>query len=274
MAEECVPDVQLLRSQKESGSLSSALSCKHGNSCCLLSHHGYQQVEAYRIPSEKVIDLQDGVIQRGAWSSTGSDQAAEGWGPAGSFRLVRDLPVNTASSGRTKSAQSADDFEYFNFRYIYTTKKRNTRVRDKQLLSPQDSDLQQWWVMMQSEHLYTSHEVGRLALDINSVKPEKFEDDHQLHVERAVAMLRCGCTWQRATATHLHVLCQGGTGSCPQILVTKCVSHGKILKDSSPLWNFPRQIWYLCAKGQVDMRWRNRNRKLEHICSRYIQNSW
>lgn len=39
---------------------------QHANSRRLLSHRGYQQVEAYCIPSEKAIDLQDGVVQRGA----------------------------------------------------------------------------------------------------------------------------------------------------------------------------------------------------------------
>lgn len=84
---------------------------QHANSRCLLSHHGYQQVEAYRIPSEKVIDLQDGVIQRGPEAAQGliglKDEALQE-----AFALpyfVKDLPVNTASSGRTKSAQSADN---------------------------------------------------------------------------------------------------------------------------------------------------------------------
>lgn len=51
-------------------------------------------------------------------------------------------------------------------------------------------------------------EVGRLALDIPSVKLEQFEEDNSLHVERVFAMLRYWRTCQRekATAAHLHSL--------------------------------------------------------------------
>lgn len=51
-------------------------------------------------------------------------------------------------------------------------------------------------------------EIGRLALDIPSVKLEQIEEDHSVHVERVFAMLRYWCTCQRekATAAHLHSL--------------------------------------------------------------------
>lgn len=55
-------------------------------------------------------------------------------------------------------------------------------------------------------------EIGRLALEIPSVKLEQFEEDHpNNHVERVFAMLRYWCTRQRqdATAACLHsLLCQ------------------------------------------------------------------
>lgn len=51
-------------------------------------------------------------------------------------------------------------------------------------------------------------EIGRLALDIPSVKLEQIEEDHSVHVERVFAMLRYWRTCQRekATAAHLHSL--------------------------------------------------------------------
>lgn len=55
-------------------------------------------------------------------------------------------------------------------------------------------------------------EIGRMALNIPSVKLEQIEEDNSLHVERVFAMLRCWCAQQRekATAANLHsVLCQG-----------------------------------------------------------------
>lgn len=62
-------------------------------------------------------------------------------------------------------------------------------------------------------------EIGRLALDIPSVKLEQIEEDHSLHVERVFAMLRYWHTCQRgkATAAHLHsLLCQEDWGLAPE----------------------------------------------------------
>lgn len=55
-------------------------------------------------------------------------------------------------------------------------------------------------------------EIGRMALDIPSVKLEHIEEDNSQHVERVFAMLRCWCARQRenATAANLHsLLCHG-----------------------------------------------------------------
>ena len=51
-------------------------------------------------------------------------------------------------------------------------------------------------------------EIGRLALDIPSVKLDQIQEDHSLHVERVFAMLRLWRNRQRdkATAAHLHSL--------------------------------------------------------------------
>lgn len=160
-----------------------------------------------------------------------------------------------------------------NFRYIYTTKKR----KSKRQAAPEPPGLRSATVVGDDAVRAFVHEPwgGQTCAGHQLCKAGEVRGRPSAPRGAAVAMLRCWCTWQREPPPLTCICCvRGGTGSCPQILVTKCVSHGKILKDSSPLWNFPRQIWYLCAKGQVDMQWRNRNRKLEHICSRYIQNSW
>lgn len=55
-------------------------------------------------------------------------------------------------------------------------------------------------------------EIGRMALDISSVKLEQIEEDNSQHVERVFAMLRCWCARQRekATAAKLHFLLHQG----------------------------------------------------------------
>lgn len=78
MAEEFVPDVQLLRTQKAT---------LVADSRCLPSHHGYQLVKAYLIPIEKVTELLDRIIQRGP------DQAAEA---QGLIRLLKDEVLQEA----------------------------------------------------------------------------------------------------------------------------------------------------------------------------------
>lgn len=112
MAEKPATEIQLLRSQKArlieilSGDADFVL--QHADSRCLLSLHGYQQVKACRIPSEKVTDLLDHIIQRGPEAARGllellNDKALQETFPM--LRFVKDLQVNTLSSGRTKSAQ-------------------------------------------------------------------------------------------------------------------------------------------------------------------------
>lgn len=85
MAEEFVPGVQLLRSQK--ATLDADFVLQVADSRCLLSHHGYQQVKACRIPSEKVTELLDRIIQRGP------DQVAEA---QGLIRLLKDEVLQEA----------------------------------------------------------------------------------------------------------------------------------------------------------------------------------
>lgn len=114
MAEEPAAEIQLLRSQKvkliEILSADADFVLQHADSRFLLSPHGYQQVKACRIPSEKVTDLLDCIIQRGPEAAQGllellNDQAVQETFPG--LRFLNELQVNTLSSGRTKS------FQYF-----------------------------------------------------------------------------------------------------------------------------------------------------------------
>ncbi|XP_044068129.1 uncharacterized protein zgc:174906 isoform X3 [Siniperca chuatsi] len=178
MAEEPAAEIQLLRSQKvkliEILSADADFVLQHADSRRLLSPHGYQQVKACRVPSEKVTELLDHIIQRGPEAAQGllelmNDQALQETFPM--LRFIKDLQVNTPSSG-------------------------SRLVKEKQLMTVARTIGRSW------------REIGRLALDVPSVKLEQIEEDHSLHVERVFAMLRYWRTSQRdkATAAHLHSL--------------------------------------------------------------------
>uniref|UniRef100_A0A8D0DCS6 Zgc:174906 n=1 Tax=Sander lucioperca TaxID=283035 RepID=A0A8D0DCS6_SANLU len=186
MAEEPAAEIQLLRSQKvkliDILSADADFVLQHADSRCLLSAHGYQQVKTCRVPSEKVTDLLDHIIQRGPEAARGllellNDPALQETFPR--LRFIKDLQVNTLSSGRTKSV-----------------KYGSRLVKEKQLMTVARTIGRSW------------KEIGRLALDIPSVKLEQIVEDHSLHVERVFAMLRYWSTCQRekATAAHLHSL--------------------------------------------------------------------
>lgn len=106
MADEPASEVQLLRKHK--AQLIDILSAdadfvlQHADSRCLLSSHGYQQVKACRIPSEKVTELLDHVIQRSPEAAQGFLQLLKEQSLQETFPLldfVKDLQVTTLSSG-------------------------------------------------------------------------------------------------------------------------------------------------------------------------------
>lgn len=111
MSEEPAAEIQLLRSQKPklidilSGDPDFVL--QHADSRCLLSPRSYQQVKACRVPSEKVTELLDHIIQRGPEAVKGllellKEQALQETFPMLSF--LKDLHVNTLTEGREESA--------------------------------------------------------------------------------------------------------------------------------------------------------------------------
>ena len=108
MAEEPAAEVQLLRSQKakliEILSADADFVLQHADSRCLLSLHGYQQVKSCRIPSEKVTDLLDHILQRGPEAAQGllellKDQALQETFPM--LHFMKDLQVDTLTPGKT-----------------------------------------------------------------------------------------------------------------------------------------------------------------------------
>lgn len=156
MTEEPAAEIQLLRSQKakliEILSADADFVLQHADSRCLLSPHGYQQVKACRIPSEKVTDLLDHIIQRGPEAAQGllellNNQALQETFPM--LRFIKDLQVNTLSSGRIKSAQCCQqshetllDF-YFKFKSFLhlqgnkqTSRKRQTAPELQEIFPP------------------------------------------------------------------------------------------------------------------------------------------
>lgn len=107
---EAAPEVQLLRRQK--AKLIDILSAdadfilQHADSQCLLTLGGYQRVKSCRIPSEKVTELLDHVIQRGPKEVRGlldllTEQDLQEAFPLLSY--VKDLQVNTHMSAGAKN---------------------------------------------------------------------------------------------------------------------------------------------------------------------------
>ncbi|KAK5863605.1 hypothetical protein PBY51_000626 [Eleginops maclovinus] len=179
----------------------------HADSRCLLSVHGYQQVKACRIPCEKVTDLLDLIIQRGPEAARGllkllKEHALQETFPMLCF--IKDLQINTVSSGINKrKRKTPDPREIIPCKQI--CKKGSCLVHEKQLMTVARTIGKCW------------REIGRLALEISSVKLEQIEEDNSIHVERVFAMLRYWSTCQRekATAAHLHSLLSQGDWALP-----------------------------------------------------------
>uniref|UniRef100_A0A3Q3LQ14 Zgc:174906 n=1 Tax=Mastacembelus armatus TaxID=205130 RepID=A0A3Q3LQ14_9TELE len=184
----------LLRTQKvaliEVLSADADFVLQHADSRGLLSLHSYRQLKACRGPSEKVTDLIDLIIQTGPEAAQGllellKDQALQETFP------IRFLYLQGENKRKRKQAPEVQDT-------ISSKRICNSShlVTEKQLMKVARAIGRRW------------REIGRLALDIPSVKLEQFEEDHSQHVERVFAMLRHWQTCQRekATAARLHSL--------------------------------------------------------------------
>ncbi|KAF3696906.1 hypothetical protein EXN66_Car012585 [Channa argus] len=234
MTEEPATEIQLLRSHKttliEILSADADFVLQHADSRHLLSHRSYQQVKACRIPSEKVTELLDCIIQKGPEAAQGmlellKDQALQETFPMLDF--IKDLQVSTLNIGEKRTARKRRETPYLHesipskkikgqshFTHTFPLKPYNN-VKSSHTLSGCVS----LWTgsrLIEEKQLMTVaraigrcwREIGRLALDIKSVKLEQIEEDHSLHVERVFAMLRHWQTCQRekATAARLHSL--------------------------------------------------------------------
>uniref|UniRef100_A0A3Q2CX00 Zgc:174906 n=1 Tax=Cyprinodon variegatus TaxID=28743 RepID=A0A3Q2CX00_CYPVA len=196
MAEEAADVVQLLKRHKAklikilSSDADFVLQSAH--SCDLPSDQGYERIKSCRVPSEKVRDLLDHVILRGPKAARGmldllQEQDMQETFPMLAF--VKDLHVKTPLS--VQESESEDQ--------IPTKKVRPNgccKVTEKQLMKVARGIGSSW------------REIGRLALDIPSVRLEQFEEETRIHVERVFAMLRYWRNQKReeATAAYLHSL--------------------------------------------------------------------
>ncbi|XP_046896776.1 FAS-associated death domain protein isoform X2 [Hypomesus transpacificus] len=176
---------------------------QHADSLGLLTDQQYKQVKAVTDPSANIRDLLDNVTQKGDASSKIFLQLLKGNAMQETFPMLDclcKLPEthnqSTAEKQRKREAAASEDV---------TPAKQASRggpslVEEKQL-------------MKLARNIGTSwKEIGRLALDIGTVKLEQIEEDHpNSHRERVFAMLLCWRTSQRqeATAARLHaLLCQ------------------------------------------------------------------
>lgn len=111
MAEDSETEIQLLRSWKpkliEILSADADFVLQHADARSLLPSHAYQQVKSCSVPSEKVRDLLDHIIQRGPKAARGllellKDEALQETFPQLDF--INNLNVNTQSSGTSQFA--------------------------------------------------------------------------------------------------------------------------------------------------------------------------
>uniref|UniRef100_I3K2V7 Zgc:174906 n=1 Tax=Oreochromis niloticus TaxID=8128 RepID=I3K2V7_ORENI len=195
-------EIQLLRSQKpkliEILSADPDFVLQHADARRLLSRHAYQHVKSCRIPSEKVTELLDHVIQRGPEAAKEllelfKDNDLQETFPRLDF--INKLKINTQSSSRLKFAHKPQKKENKHLRYQI----------EKQLMCVARTIGKSW------------RAIGREVLGISSVKLEQIEEDHNLHVERVFAMLRYWRNSQRekATPTQLHSLLSQGEWMLP-----------------------------------------------------------
>ncbi|XP_062314095.1 FAS-associated death domain protein [Osmerus eperlanus] len=176
---------------------------QHADSLGLLTDQQYKQVKAVTDPSANIRDLLDNVIQKGDASSKIFLQLLKRNAMQETFPMLDflcKLPEihnqSTAEKQRKREAAASEDV----IPAKQASKGAPSLVEEKQL-------------MKLARNIGTSwKEIGRLALDIATVKLEQIEEDHpNSHRERVFAMLLCWRTSQRqeATAARLHaLLCQ------------------------------------------------------------------
>ncbi|XP_037832701.1 uncharacterized protein zgc:174906 [Kryptolebias marmoratus] len=186
---------------------------QHAHSRRLLSERGYQEVKHCHTPIKKVTELLDHIIQRGPEAAQGlldllrEPDLQETFPSLENF--VKELHINTVSSGTNKKNSAAKRNEVSEVADIIPTKKICSSgrglVTEKQLMAVARAFGKSW------------RAIGRQTLDIPSVKLEQIEEDNSLHVERVFAMLRYWRKVQRekATAAHLHSLLSQGDEALP-----------------------------------------------------------
>ncbi|XP_012722038.2 uncharacterized protein zgc:174906 isoform X1 [Fundulus heteroclitus] len=207
MAEDAADVVQLLKRQKAKliDILSADADCilQAAHSRDLPSDRGYERIKYCRVPSEKVRDLLDHVIERGPRSARGmldllKENEMQETFPKLAF--VKDLHAKTPLS--VEESETQDQIPAKKLRH-----NSSGRVTEKQLMIVARGLGSSW------------REIGRVALDIPSVRLEQFEEENKIHAERVFAMLRYwrNRTREEATAACLHsLLSQTDLGVSPE----------------------------------------------------------
>lgn len=143
MAEEFVPDVQQLRSQKArliEFVSARALSCGRPTraACSPIMATCRWKLIVFSVRKWQscwVAPFKGGLKQHRAWSGCWRMRPCRKLSPP----FMKDLPVNTASSERTKSPLLADYFGYFDLFFIYSHDKKETLSKRQAAPDPQDS---------------------------------------------------------------------------------------------------------------------------------------
>ncbi|XP_029012739.1 uncharacterized protein zgc:174906 [Betta splendens] len=214
MAEQPAAEIQLLRSLK--AKLIDILSSdadyilQHADSRSLLSPHGYQHVKACRVPHEKVTELLDRIILRGTEAAQLLLELLKDPDLQETFprlHFIKDFQVNAPLSGETNKQGAGKRHHTPDLQEPVPIKQTKgcPLVTEKQLMIVARSVGKSW------------REIGRMSLDIPSVKLEQIEEDHTTHRERVFAMLRYWktCRRQNATAARLHSLLSEGELALP-----------------------------------------------------------
>ncbi|XP_061758232.1 uncharacterized protein zgc:174906 isoform X2 [Nerophis ophidion] len=195
--------IRFLRSQKvkliEILSADADFVVQHADSRSLLSPAGYEQVQACRISSEKVVLLLDHIIKRGPVSAWGLLELLKEPPLQETFPMLDSLKnqqVDSLACDTQRKRKLVPDVKHETITHIKICKKDSHIVSERQLMIVACGMGRSW------------REIGRLALQIPTVRLEQIEEDHSILKERAFAMLNYWriCQRKKATAAYLHSL--------------------------------------------------------------------
>ncbi|XP_061827835.1 uncharacterized protein [Nerophis lumbriciformis] len=195
---------RFLRSQKvkliEILSADADFVVQHADSRSLLSPAGYEQVQSCRVSSEKVVQLLDHVIKRGPVSARGLLELLKEPPLQETFPMLdclKNQQVDSLACDTQRKRKLVPDVKHETITHIKMCKNEDSPIVSERQLMIVACGMGLSW-----------REIGRLALEIPTVKLEQIEEDHSILKERAFAMLNYWriCQRKKATAAYLHSL--------------------------------------------------------------------